>query len=205
MLRSLRPQNGIPIRYLHLCVHSLFRYRYRAGALIIIAFGILTGFATNYPTLLAFRVIVGFGLGGATIPFDLLAEFTPHSVRGQFLVNINYFWTIGSMFVAATAWIFLSSEGWKFLAIATSLPVAVSLFWAIFVLPESPRWLLVKKRTEEAEKVLRDAALYNGVELPPFTLKPHVSDPNVEEHVAITEFFKREMLPVTIPLWYDSS
>ena len=62
------------------------------GALIIILFGVLTGFATNFATLVAFRVIVGFGLGGATIPFDLLAEFLPQSSRGQFLMNINYFW-----------------------------------------------------------------------------------------------------------------
>jgi putative MFS transporter len=62
------------------------------GALIIILFGVLTGFATNFAMLVAFRVIVGFGLGGATIPFDLLAEFLPQSSRGQFLININYFW-----------------------------------------------------------------------------------------------------------------
>ena len=51
------------------------RMGFLLGAAIIILFGILTGFATNYYMLVSFRVIVGFGLGGATIPFDLLAEF----------------------------------------------------------------------------------------------------------------------------------
>lgn len=175
------------------------RMGFLLGASIIILFGVLTGFATNYYMLLAFRITVGFGLGGATIPFDLLAEFLPQSARGRFLININYFWVLGSMFVAGVAWIFLSEEGWHFLAIVTSIPVGVSMAWAIFVLPESPRWLLQVGRVEEAEEVLRLAAAYNNFELPKFKLKP----PTIinEEDVSYSEFFKRDMLPITIPLW----
>lgn len=169
------------------------------GAAIIILFGILTGFATNFYMLLAFRIIVGFGLGGATIPFDLLAEFLPQSARGMFLININYFWTIGSMFVAGVAWIFLSREGWHFLAIITSVPVAVSMVWAIFVLPESPRWLLLMNRAEEAEQILIEAAAYNRTVLPKFRLKPPSA--TNEEEVSYGEFFRRDMLPITVPLW----
>jgi MFS family permease len=175
------------------------RLGFLLGASIIIVFGVLTGFATDYYMLLIFRVTVGFGLGGATIPFDLLAEFLPQSARGQFLININYFWTLGSMFVAGSAWIFLSSEGWHFLAIITSVPVAVSMLWAVFVLPESPRWLLHVNRGDEAEKILIAAALYNGTVLPPFKLEP----PREVQVASVSygEFFKREMLPITIPLW----
>lgn len=142
---------------------------------------------------------MGFGVGGGTIPFDLLAEFIPQSERGQFLININYFWTIGSMFVAGCAWSMLTTEGWHLLAIITSIPVAVSLVWAIYVLPESPRWLLVNGKIKEAEDVLRQAAKYNGTELPEFTLKPHGEV--LHEGAAISEFFQRKQLPVTIPLW----
>ena len=169
------------------------------GAAIIILFGVLTGFATNYYMLLVFRIVVGFGLGGATIPFDLLAEFLPQSARGRFLININYFWTLGSMFVAGTAWVFLSAEGWHFLAIVTSIPVALSMAWAIFVLPESPRWLLLNNRGNEAEAILMDAAAYNNTTLPKFTLRP--PQDLIVESVSYSEFFKRDMLPITIPLW----
>lgn len=59
--------------------------------------------------MVAFRGIVGFGVGGCTVPFDLLAEFLPNSHRGQFLMYIEYFWTIGCMFVVGFAWYFLFS------------------------------------------------------------------------------------------------
>jgi MFS family permease len=74
----------------------------------------------DYTTLVIFRGIVGFGVGGCTVPFDLLAEFLPNSHRGQFLMNIEYFWTLGCIFVVGFAWyyfphplcisIFLTSE-----------------------------------------------------------------------------------------------
>lgn len=50
---------------------------------IICLSGFLTAVANNYTTLLAFRTAVGFGVGGLTVPFDTLAEFVPHSHRGQ--------------------------------------------------------------------------------------------------------------------------
>jgi hypothetical protein len=43
----------------------------------------------------ACRAIVGFGVGGAVVPFDLLAEFLPNKHRGTFLIYIEGFWTIG--------------------------------------------------------------------------------------------------------------
>ena len=106
---------------------------------MIILAGFLSGAAPNYPSLLVFRTLCGFGVGGSTIPFDLLAEFLPNSHRGRFLIYIEYFWTLGSMFVAGVAWVLLSSSGWRVLTYVTAIPVAVSLVGSVFVLPESPR------------------------------------------------------------------
>lgn len=48
------------------------------------------------------------------------------------------------MVVAGTAWAMLSTHGWHLLATVTAIPVAVSLLWAMAVLPESPRWLVLQ-------------------------------------------------------------
>ena len=47
--------------------------------------------------LLAFRGLVGLGLGGAPVAFALYLEFAPSQYRGALLVALQAFWTIGSM------------------------------------------------------------------------------------------------------------
>eukprot|EP00970_Alexandrium_tamarense_P002933 scaffold420_cov184-Alexandrium_tamarense.AAC.8 len=63
---------------------------------IISVFGVLTAFSTGYSSLLGIRFMVGFGVGGLTVPFDIFAEFLPTSARGKHLLVIEYFWTAGS-------------------------------------------------------------------------------------------------------------
>ena len=67
--------------------------------------GILSGINPNFESLLVFRAVVGFGVGGVTVPFDLLAEFLPAEERCSFLMFIKYFWTIRSIFVICMAWV----------------------------------------------------------------------------------------------------
>lgn len=52
-------------------------------------FSILTAFAPSYWVLLAFRFMVGLGLGGVPIIFSLFAEFVPTKWRGVALVSIQ--------------------------------------------------------------------------------------------------------------------
>eukprot|EP00602_Paraphysomonas_sp_CaronLab_P008749 CAMPEP_0185036990 /NCGR_PEP_ID=MMETSP1103-20130426/30801_1 /TAXON_ID=36769 /ORGANISM="Paraphysomonas bandaiensis, Strain Caron Lab Isolate" /LENGTH=502 /DNA_ID=CAMNT_0027574779 /DNA_START=122 /DNA_END=1630 /DNA_ORIENTATION=+ len=174
------------------------RWAFILGSGMIILAGFLSGAAPNYPSLLVFRTLCGFGVGGSTIPFDLLAEFLPNSHRGRFLIYIEYFWTLGSMFVAGVAWVLLSSSGWRVLTYVTAIPVAVSLVGSVFVLPESPRWLLVQGRREEAEAIIKSAAAFNGTELEEFTLAP--LEEKVED-VSMLEFFKPGRINLSIPLW----
>ena len=141
------------------------RFSFMMACVMITTFGLLSGLAPNYESLLIFRAIVGFGVGGLTVPFDLLAEFLPTSHRGSFLLYIEYFWTLGSLFVAGMAWIILNNSGWRVLTFITIVPVLLSSIGCVLYLPESPRWLLEKGRVEEAEKIVRDAAIINGTNI----------------------------------------
>ena len=132
---------------------------------LIVTFGLLSGFVQTFDQLLVTRLVVGFGLGGVTVPFDLLAEFIPAVDRAKYLLYIEYFWTIGSVFVASIAWIALDKIGWRMLVIIVAAPVTLCAMVSIFYLPESPRWLLVKGRVKEAETIVSNAALAGGVKL----------------------------------------
>lgn len=158
---------------------------YMCACILICVGGLLSGASPNYYCLILFRAIAGFGIGGANVPFDLLAEFIPTSHRGKFLMLIEYFWTFGSLFVAGVAWAFLDREGWRFLAFIAAIPVTVICFVSYFYLPESPRWLLMKGRKDEAVQVLRDAALVNDFVMEPFALK---DEPDVHTSSAVDNY-----------------
>jgi len=69
------------------------------------------------------------------------------------------FWTFGSMYVNAAAWLTLSSYGWRFLALLAAVPVAITAAVSFYYLPESPRWLITKGRAAEAERIISLAAV----------------------------------------------
>ena len=165
---------------------------------VITVSGVASAFAPEYYSLVIFQTILGFGVAGATVPFDLLSEFLPASRRGKFLIQINYFWTIGSLFVAGMAWILLPTLGWRALAFVTILPVATVLFVCYFLLPESPRWYLDKGKVPEAEAVMKRTAALNGDTLPQsFSLlvTNFTNDVDVQCEIGITQSLWALMSP----------
>jgi len=175
------------------------RSAYFYACFLVSFFGFLSGASPNFLALILFRSITGFGLGAMDIPFDLLAEFLPDETRGKFCTYIMYFWTLGSLMVTGLAWAFLSQGGWRMLTYLTAVPVALVSLFSLLYLPESPHWLLVKGRREEAEQVLRDAAAVNGVTLAPFTLLLEGED---AEHATYAELLQdKGVRQVTLSLW----
>ena len=57
------------------------RKAFIGAATVISLAGLASGVAPSYGALLALRALVGFGLGGSSVPFDLLAEFCPPKER----------------------------------------------------------------------------------------------------------------------------
>ncbi|XP_071115321.1 organic cation transporter protein-like [Haliotis cracherodii] len=85
-------------------------------------------------------------------------ELVGHSKRMLAGVAINFFWSIGNLIVALAA--FLLRE-WKLRQLVLSVPSFIFLY--LFFIPESPRWLLSKGKTERAKTTLLKIAKSNGV------------------------------------------
>lgn len=72
------------------------------------------------------------------------------------------FYTGGIMMLAGVTYLI---RDWVTMGLVTSVPF-LAYFGYIWVLPESPRWLLARGRLEEALKILEVMARVNGCQLP---------------------------------------
>jgi len=135
------------------------------AASIISFFGVTVAFVNSYRALLATLFMVGWGVGGLTVPFDILAEFLPSNARGKNLLVIEYFWTVGVLFVVCIAYYTLGdgheTSNWRLFVTICTIPCWLSIVIGFFFVPESPRWLCSQGRCEEAMVILRHAAKTN--------------------------------------------
>lgn len=127
-------------------------------------FGTLAAFSPNFTWLLILRFLTGTAMGG-TLPVDysIMAEYLPTKDRGRFLIYLESFWALGTIGAALLAWAFVPNfvYGWRLL-IGVSALLGLLGFWIRRSVPESPRFLLVNGRAEEAREVLQTVARING-------------------------------------------
>jgi MFS transporter, SP family, solute carrier family 2 (myo-inositol transporter), member 13 len=131
------------------------------AALIFTLGSLVLATAFNYCSIVAGRIIVGLGIGIASLTNPIyIAEVALPEMRGQ-LVTINtLLCTIGQFSAGMVDGIFESHhQGWRWMLGLASVP-SVIMFLGFCVLPESPRWLVAKGRHGEALiilKTLRDS------------------------------------------------
>lgn len=115
--------------------------------------------APNFDVMVAFRVLLGLAVGGASVTVPTyLSELSPAERRGQ-IVTMNELAIVSGSFFAfvvnAVLGNFLGEHEhvWRYMLSIAALP-AVFLFFGMLKLPESPRWLVEQRRAKEARDVL---------------------------------------------------
>lgn len=149
-------------------------------------------FAWNWPALIAFRFIGGLGIGGSSVLGPMyIAEIAPPKWRGRlvgsFQINIvigillaymsNYF--IGIVHFGATEW--------RWQLGVSGIPALLFLI-ALFGIPRSPRWLVMQKKLEEAQRVL----CLIGVEDAQAELEEIVASVHLERAASTERLFSRK-------------
>ncbi|MDQ3921444.1 MAG: MFS transporter [Actinomycetota bacterium] len=142
------------------------RAGFQLTVLIFALFGLLSAFAPSWEWLLVIRFITGFGLGGALpLDFSLYAEFLPTKNRGRNLVILESFWALGTVIAAGLAWVLVPNFGWRPL-LASSAVAAVLVLWIRRKIPESPRYLAISGKADEAREIIAGIARENGQPAP---------------------------------------
>jgi MFS transporter, SP family, arabinose:H+ symporter len=123
------------------------------------------GFAWSWSALVFFRFIGGLGIGGSSVLGPMyIAEVAPAKWRGR-LVGLFQFNVVFGILVAYLSNYLvglaqLGAAEWRWKLAVPALP-ALIFFLALFGIPRSPRWLVKKKRIDEAREVLRSTGEEN--------------------------------------------
>ena len=134
----------------------LGRRRSIIGAtLLFLAGTVIVSVATGMTAFVIGRLLIGAAIGVASFMVPLyISEMAPASIRGG-MVSLNQFAvTVGILVSYGVNYVFSHSESWHAMFAVGALPGLV-LAVGMYLLPESPRWLVVNRKDEEAADVLR--------------------------------------------------
>ncbi|KAL8467963.1 hypothetical protein ACS0TY_031275 [Phlomoides rotata] len=103
------------------------------------------------------RFLAGIGIGfGIMIAPVYIAEIAPTVTRGSFTSFPEIFINLGILLGYISNYVFSglpSHINWRIMLAVGILP-SIFIVGALFIIPESPRWLVMKKRIDEARIVL---------------------------------------------------
>jgi MFS family permease len=123
---------------------------------------VATAFSWNAASFFAFRFVAGAGIGGEYSAINsAIDELIPARVRGWVDLAINGSWWLGTAAGALLSIPLLDTKlfsidlGWR-LAFGLGAILGIGVLLTRRMLPESPRWLMIKGRKEEAERIVAD-------------------------------------------------
>lgn len=125
------------------------------GGVLFVLGSLLSGAAWSPDTLIAARLILGLAIGVATFTAPLyLAEVAPEYIRGAMISLYQLMITIGILVAFLSDTVFSYSGNWRWMLGIIAVPGILFLL-GLFVLPDSPRWLMMRGRKGEATDVLQ--------------------------------------------------
>jgi len=124
------------------------------GSLVFILASVVCGMAGSVEVLLIGRLILGVSIGILSFTAPIyLAEIAPENIRGSMVSLYQLMITIGIFVAFLSDTAFSYSGNWHWMLGIIAIPGAL-FFLGVFALPDSPRWLMMRGRNDEATRVL---------------------------------------------------
>jgi putative MFS transporter len=153
------------------------RFTYQFNLLVFGLASIAAAFAQDMNQLIACRFVQGMGFGAEiVVGYSTLTEFVPPKTRGRWLAFMSFLVVAGFPATAVLGYLVIPSFGWRPMFIIAGVGALV-VWYLRKRLPESPRWLESKGRTEEAEALMLaiEREVTAGAALPPPAVPIHTA------------------------------
>jgi SP family arabinose:H+ symporter-like MFS transporter len=131
----------------------------RALGLLYVLTSVGCALAWGWYPLVCFRVLAGLAVGASSVLSPTyIAEISPPRLRGRLVMAFQFNVVLGmllayfSNFCLGLLYLGAADWRWKF---GVAVVPALVFYFALFLIPESPRWLVGKGKPLEALKVLR--------------------------------------------------
>jgi putative MFS transporter len=176
------------------------RKRVFAATLVLYSLGTgACGFSWNIESLLFFRFIVGFGLGGQLpVAITLMSEYSPTASRGRMIVLLESSWAFGWLAASIISYLLIPKYGWEIAFYIGVLP-ALYVFFLWKAVPESAMYLVKKGRLDEAHAIVSSIETQLGVT--PEPRETMTVQAAVHSAFTMAQLFGRKYLKRTICLW----
>jgi MFS family permease len=122
----------------------------------------LTAFSWNFASFAVFRALTGAGIGGEYAAINsAIDELIPARVRGRVALIINGSYWVGAALGSTATLVLLDPRrlpvwlGWRCAFGIGAILGLIVIFFRRWI-PESPRWLMIHGRQDEAEQVIAE-------------------------------------------------
>ncbi|XP_068085491.1 organic cation transporter protein isoform X2 [Anabrus simplex] len=140
--------------------------------------GLTAAVLPNYVSFMLARMVIGATTSGVfLVAYVIAMELVGPSKRLFAGVVCQFFFTAGYILTAFLAYFI---KDWRMLQVALSLPGVIFLSYWWFI-PESARWLISKNRTEDAKRIILQAAKENRVSVPSDVLDDLITTSETEK------------------------
>lgn len=129
----------------------------QAIGLLYLVTSIVTALTPTWLPFVIFRFLGGIGVGASSVIGPMyISEISPADRRGRLVALFQFNIVTGILVAFFSNYLLygISEESWRWMLGVQAFP-SLLFFVLVFFVPESPRWLVKRRRDNEAEQVLR--------------------------------------------------